>query len=438
MIITEPFFDGDFFLDIPSNIGFGITEPTLEKQIFGDDTKQYESIYTFYMYILQVDGKINLLYNAKPKGLTNLGGIEHLSHLCILESTDGENFSRPKLKNIRTQDDDNGYNNVLFKGWKAENFPIFYDPNRTLGKQFVSIYRNVRNNAHTAEIITSNNYTNWNNSGKLLFNMDNKIVLKGCQWHNYFDTLSSAFYNPYTKKYMFYTRYNKSAQQRHIQYSSSTDLLNWSNFKEINLEEHDKYNIYVPTITMYPNSPYFISFPPILEQCNYSTFYTSLMFSRNGHDWKPHPTLKLQTLIKSIPPHCFATGIGVLNDKFYIYVMHIRKCKMYCYSVPKDRFFYLYDSSNLNKSTIITSKPLLLVSKNIHFNFKTNRNGFVIIKLLHNKEIVDVGEKLEGNCLNECVRWTLNHKIYENNQNYQIQITFCQASLYSISYDINC
>jgi len=439
MKITEPFFDTSFFHHFPNKIHLGLSELHYEKKVFGDYTRNYEGKYTFYSYILQTKTTINLLYNARPKSIQEKGAIAHHSHLCILESTDGLNFHRPKLNNTPTTDDQSGTNNVIIKGLVADNFPILMDENKMLnGWSYVSIFRNIKNNKHIVEIIGSNNYTKWDNKSQILFDMNDDRILKGFKWRNYFDTLSTIIYNPYTKLYSFYTRYNKAPKIRHVQFSTSTNLLNWSKFQEINIIGYPTYNIYVPTFSLYPDSPYYIGFPPIFaNEGDYTSFYTTIMFSKDGLNWNTHNTLKLDnSLIRNIPSHCYATGIAIYNDKFYVYVMHIRKCEIHCYSVPKHRFFYITNDCVDNIS--LTSKSLKLINKDIHLNFKTYHQGYIIIELLnkHDKSIIDRSEKLSGDHLNHKLKWSIGTSIIMGNEYHINIIMYDKSYIYSISYEI--
>jgi hypothetical protein len=436
MKVTEPLFDHSFFdpslLD-NNNLKFGFTEPKLEKQVFGQNTRNYEGNYTFYSYILQTDDSINLFYNAKPKNIIFPGGIENRAHLCLLNSQNGLDFTRPSFNFVKTNDDRLGYNNVLIKGFLAENFPIFIDPQNLLGEKFVSIFRVCNAKPEHIDITCSHDFRVWNTTkSKQLFHMNDELILKGLGWTNYVDTLSTTVFNPYNKTYYYFTRYNKFTGKRHIQYSTSKDLQIWSKFKEINFVGHDKYNIYVPTISMYPDSPYFIGFPPILaREKDYSSFYATILFSKDGHTWRTHPTLKYNPLLKNIPSHCIAKGIAILNDFFYIYVVHVQKCEIYCYSIPKHRLFYLFCSNTTNT---ITSLPLKLSSNSLTLNFKTNTDGFIVVNLLYNNKIIDTSEKLYGNYTNCYVKWKNNHPVDSIDSKYSFQFIMNNVFLYSFTY----
>jgi len=80
-----------------------------------------------------------------------------------------------------------------------------------------------------------------------------------------FDTLPSIFYDHNIKEYVIYLRANLSLGVRHVMYTHSKDLINWSSpilIKTDPLFDMSHGNFYYMCAFPYPNSSKYIAFPP--------------------------------------------------------------------------------------------------------------------------------------------------------------------------------
>ena len=79
-----------------------------------------------------------------------------------------------------------------------------------------------------------------------------------------FDTMPSIFYDNNINEYVIYLRANLSLGIRHVMYSHSKDLINWSKPKFVVLDppfDMSHTNIYFMSAYRYPNSKKYIAFP---------------------------------------------------------------------------------------------------------------------------------------------------------------------------------
>ena len=97
-----------------------------------------------------------------------------------------------------------------------------------------------------------------------------------------FDTYISCVYDEKTGKYFLYIRANVAQGSRFIQYSTSDDLINWSEFNLINMGYNLNENYYSPVIEKYNNS--FIGMIPYFNDNDYVCL--RIIVSNDGINWR--------------------------------------------------------------------------------------------------------------------------------------------------------
>jgi hypothetical protein len=208
-----------------------------------------------------------------------------------------------------------------------------------------------------------------------------------------FDSTTNILYNDKEKKYFLYQRSNYGSGARHIQYCTSDNLLEWSDF---NLIE------YTPSINLFENNIYYgnffkledvnnyIAILPINKKINIDYYGLSetenfqLYYSNNCIKWNYIGILDTHLY------HNFWMIIGepiLLNNNYYFYFYNRDEKEIIIKSLEKNRFSYAKNIEN--KISKILFKPIFIKNKKIIINFKTY-DGFIKLQLLDiNKNIID-------------------------------------------------
>lgn len=237
---------------------------------------------------------------------------------------------------------------------------------------------------------------------------------------SHFDCHPCCFYDTFKKQYIIYLRSNVDYGVRHVQFSLSKDLNNWTPLKFVNFDpifnvKNDNY--YSMNAMIYPGTkePLYIAFPPYYQDKtkNSKKCFISLAMSRDGINWKIcdrmiTPQLIHKEKISSFPGH----GIVLSQDQreFYLYehkyrseIIPDKDPQLYRYSIRRDGFVSL--ESNDDKEASFETKTLKF-RQGISFNFKTDSNdGYLEYNIIpndphHNKKIND---KIKGDHLDYTV-----------------------------------
>jgi len=123
------------------------------------------------------------------------------------------------------------------------------------------------------------------------------------------------------QKYILYLRDNVKEGMRNIQYATSTDLLNWSEFKPIKIKYNEGDNYYFPSFFKYQDKLY-----GLLPFYTYSSACIRFCQSSDGITWK----IKRELLTGKPEIHSGkrknyyhpATGYVEDVDKIYVYIQH--------------------------------------------------------------------------------------------------------------------
>jgi len=228
-------------------------------------------------------------------------------------------------------------------------------------------------------------------------------------------------------KYYLYQRANMGAGVRFIQYTTSTNLIDWSDFNLINI---------YPNINIFDNNYYYNNFFSIkdidiyigLLPCNKkkadgsnnyeSTQYIELYYSKDCINWNYIGVLVEFEYYRD----WLMLGQPILkHNKYYFYASDHRCRSINIYSIEKNRFSSAYTIEN-DKISKINLKLIKLNEPLIKINFKTYSNIFIKIQLLNNnKQIIDnfsfndfdiIKENLDD--LDYTVSWKNNNNIPNN------------------------
>jgi hypothetical protein len=258
-----------------------------------------------------------------------------------------------------------------------------------------------------------------------------------------FDSTTNLLYNNKEKKYFIYQRSNFGTGIRHIQYCTSDNLLEWSDFNLI------EYN---PPINLFENNFYYGNFFKLNNINNYIGILPNnykINNDYNGLDSNEHFKLYYSNdcikwnYIGILDTHLYyklwmVIGEPILfNNNYYFYFHDIDEKSIIVKSIEENRFSYI--KSVENELSKIIFKPVYIKNKSIIINFKTY-NGFIKIQLLDiNKRIIDNYSfdnfDTISNSMNEfnfTVSWNNNKDINIEDEIY-IEINGINFELFSIT-----
>uniref|UniRef100_A0A6C0GZT5 Uncharacterized protein n=1 Tax=viral metagenome TaxID=1070528 RepID=A0A6C0GZT5_9ZZZZ len=242
-----------------------------------------------------------------------------------------------------------------------------------------------------------------------------------------FDSTTSILFNSNDNKYYLYQRANIGLSTRFIQYTTSTNLIDWSDFNLININ---------PKIDLFKNNYYYNNFFSLKDidiyigllprnkknSLRYNDLdnkeYLELYYSKDCINWN------YIGVLLEFEYHNKFLILGepiIKNNKYYFYASDHKCRSINVYSIEKNRFSSAYTIEN-DKISKINLKLIKLNEPLIKINFKTYSNGFIKIQLLNNnKEIIDnfsfndfdiIKENLDD--LDYTVSWKNNNNIPNN------------------------
>uniref|UniRef100_A0A6C0H136 Glycosyl hydrolase family 32 N-terminal domain-containing protein n=1 Tax=viral metagenome TaxID=1070528 RepID=A0A6C0H136_9ZZZZ len=242
-----------------------------------------------------------------------------------------------------------------------------------------------------------------------------------------FDSSTSILFNYNDNKYYLYQRANLGLGVRFIQYTTSNNLIDWSDFNLININ---------PKIDFFQNNYYYNNFFSIKDIDIYiglfphskkngmgyydidNKEYLELYYSKDCINWN------YIGVLLEFEYHNKFLILGepiIKNNKYYFYASDHKCRSINVYSIEKNRFSSAYTIEN-DKISKINLKLIKLNEPLIKINFKTYSNGFIKIQLLNNnKEIIDnfsfndfdiIKENLDD--LDYTVSWKNNNNIPNN------------------------
>ena len=324
----------------------------------------------YYMKYLDFHGE-KIYYNLPDKYETYVMDMENRDIKRVLECSSAcHNFSPFKTKDgklmaIGGMDDwkkSTYWRGIeTFKEFK-EKFKSYFKTEFTKGEtnfhEFQRLIKEKRELQHCdgLYLFSSDNGISFMEQCKII-DVDHPGFLSAKKWgkSTEFDTYISCVYNEKAGKYFLYIRANVAQGSRFIQYSTSEDLIEWSEFKLIDMHYKIGQNYYSPVIEKY--NDYFIGVIPYYDK-NYSCL--RVIVSQNGIKWEIKRDLfvnnaiqvesETETVIKN---SIHAVG-GYRNEKDSIrYFLHHN---YYGHSKDKDVYIndYTIKKQELDKCISIT------------------------------------------------------------------------------------
>ena len=464
--------------------------PIQEEGIVLTNTELYEGCDNNYYTFIQDPNDSNIVFACYRSSKTNDYKDIITGKTCIALSNDG-GLTFEKILNEEN-------NNIILKDkCICYNFTPFYDPIdeqiKGIGGNQVNMYNADNINPmikeeHVKDIILSVPYemktgemgiktkklqipnilTEFESNGIYLYECTNNYfgwdrlidrpIIHGLSkgqtdkvdGYTKFDSSISIFYHPFHQKYFFYVKSDIGKCHTFFQYTSSDNLLDWEEFKLINLDPYpvkkrsyqDNDNYYYSNINPYPNSKFFIGFPAYF---NYRAWKSGIyvIISEDGYNFKRlNQTMKTSMnlvnskmyngqLVRKYQPKIFScNGLIISNDqtKFYLYLQHNNKDinNMICpdiirYSIRIDGFTSIICQDDNQTGEFDLSIPSEWNNKtNLYLNFRTLSEGGYI-------KINQVETTINGDDCN------YNFSISPMIENSTIKITIYKAELFSLS-----
>lgn len=281
-----------------------------------------------------------------------------------------------------------------------------------------------------------------------------------------FDSFGSIIYNKQNNLYYLYHRANVTEGTRLIQYSTSSDLINWSDFNLVNFDlinDFYKKNFYYSNFFQIPNSNIYLCIIPFVNY-NESAITFKKINIRGGAG--KFVTLKNELHIEkyiicysydlinykyigdlfesealTLESFQISTNLPLYyENKMYLYMVNNDKNELVIYSSKPNRYFYLTNQNDL-VAEIIT-KVFDVVSNQIELNLTVESDGYLKCELYdeNNNLIPDYGIDdfdliKDIDSINCMLSWKGASII--PNQKVSLKIIFYKAKIYTISGNLN-
>lgn len=381
-------FVDEFLVAQKQGVSLKLHEPVKREIVLTTD-KPWEGITCAYFSVIQDGNKVLLYYRGSS------GGSDHSDAqvTCVAESTDGIQFTRPKLGLIEaggTKD-----NNVIWRGVEAHNFSPFLDANpKTPPEQRYKALGGVKQpgkNWHQGETpgglyaFASADGVHWKKI------RDTPVITKGA-----FDSQNLAFFDTTRNRYACFSRIFLN-KVRAVQSHHSSDFLAWSDgvphaYAEGVPWEHFYTSATVPC----PTAPHlFLSFPKrfvttrkkVPEHDGPGVSDAVFMSSRDGVKWdrpfleawvRPGPDLKNWTERNNMT----ANGIVAGEAEWSLYISeHYRHAdhRIRRLTVRKQGFASMHADA---KGGEFTTPPLKITGSKLLLNYATSAAGNLQIDVI--------------------------------------------------------
>jgi hypothetical protein len=485
------FYDEKQFIN-HENIKFNCSKPIYDKKILKITNKDeyFTIIYNnkYNKYQLYHRGYINKFNTDASKRLIMINNKSFLYHsqiTCCYESTDATLFNNVKTGSKKW---------LLKEGSVSHNFHVFYDKNNNLkaigGRQlYESVIKKTNHSlacnkntkyleiklktkeqikytggnpdTMTLKIVSPNHISPCKSNGLYLYsspdginwNLDQKTPiitgLNGRDINGYvnlslFDSLSACVYDNKNDRYILYQRANTAQQKRYICYSTSKDLLNWDEFKYINIEGCTCNNDSFYSPFVYKIKNYYLCFTPHLKINNNNKYINGgimILMSEDGINWKQigyqfkyKINLNRNDIYNSVNMHDIihlfpVAGTPISNNSNqYIYIRNSENDYLERYLIREYGFTYI--TSNLDSEAFFTTNLISNDTCNLGLNFETDVGGYIKIEILDiNKNSLYV-ETLNGNYIHKNINFTNIQK------SYYLKFFLNKAKLFYVNFDV--
>lgn len=419
-IILEPLLYYKYNTCELNNLNFIYKDCKHEKDVLFYD-KEYDGCLNAYYRIMKLGDKYKMYYRAGNSDDLNMSheNAREYQLLCIGESDDGVNFIKSSL-NLYNYNNNNS-NNIIMKNNFCHNFFPYFDPNT---KSLIAI-TGTKFDVDGIWLFNSIDSYNWEQKHKLL---DTEHLIPDYTHPNHFDSFNIILFNNKDNLYYIYLR-NNNKQYRKVQYTTSTDLKNFSKCQEVFVSNFNN-DIYASGITLYPNTNYLIGLSTTNNQSNFYK-YGILIISEDGINFE-----MIKDNIFNLDYSNFCVyDIVKSNDenKFYLYCHNVNNLKdgyVSCYSYEINRIGCLY-TDNLGS---FNTKNINLINTNIYINFNTNLNGYIKVELYNcENNLIDYSNIITGNYYNYKIDWINKIEIVKNK--YYLKYIILNSEIYSYSYE---
>lgn len=258
-----------------------------------------------------------------------------------------------------------------------------------------------------------------------------------------FDCIPSILFSQRKNLYYFFTRANLGAGVRYIQYCTSKDLNNWSQFNLVNINnkkdfDYYKLNYYHPNFFNMKNINQYIGILPCnvkrSEKAGDLDKYenSELYISNNCVDWEYCGVLDTHEYHKK----WMVCGPPILqNNRHYFYYINNESLKIFVCSIEKNRLAHFRNKDNKKLSTLLLKK--IKFSKEIRIDINIKDNGYLFARLLdENKNPIQkyshdnfiIIKKCNGN---QKLLWKNISDIEEGI--YHLELSFENTRIYSVN-----
>lgn len=383
-------FVDEYLVAEKSGVSLKLHEPVKREIVLTTD-QPWEGPTCGYFSATQDGKKVRLYYRGSTEGSDHSAD----QVTCVVESSDGIHFVRPKLGLIEaggTKD-----NNVIWRGLESHNMAIFLDTNPAAKPE--ERYKALGGMKEAGK--------NWM-AGETPGGLYAFASPDGLRWHKItqqtvmtkgaFDSQNIAFWDAPRKRYASYTRAWADDKVRVIQSSHSPDFMQWSDgtvnqyAAGVPLEQ-----FYTSATTPCPGAPHLLlAFPKryvvtrkkIPEHKLKGISDAMFMSSRDGVNWsrpfleawvRPGPDPKNWTDRNQM------TAAGIIEtapDEWSLYVSeHYRSAdhRIRRVTVRKQGFSSMHADA---KGGEFTTKPLKFTGRQLVLNYATSAAGSVQIEVL--------------------------------------------------------
>lgn len=415
MFITEPLLVNDF--EKSYNIKIEINRPIKRHMVFSPKVGEWDrNPWTSYFNIIKVsESVVHMYYRAYLKTLkTNY----HYEYTCLLISNDGGiTFRKPDLNLIDRLDPrvidelmptyqtmrrrrespppiiyekpkivNTRPNNIIWSDNAiTHNFFVFKDKNNKLNAIGSLCASSCKCCAFGVTLLEGEDGINFVKN-KIIITAKNSVKQKYLTTH--YDTLNTIFWDKYRKCYWCYLRYNEKRGVRKIQYMKADDLdFSASTAELINLNNLNEDCYYTINIFNYPNSPYIVGFPSHQERDNKDTQTISMIYSKDGKNFK---TVSHKWLGQSIQnPERFVPVIieSKDNKEYQIYINNVKECEVNLYLIRKDGFGHITTLNDNDDGWFITSK-MIISSNEFYLNYKLLGNANLTLEFYNQSQLL--------------------------------------------------
>lgn len=366
----------------------------------------------YYPTVTRVGDKWRIYYGSGQgaKFLDNGKLDESDIHVCVIESEDGINWTRPVVGKY-------GENNMILKHptEPRDNLSVFVDTNPSCPKD--RRYKGLVRVEDGCKVFAQGGaLACYASSDGLNF----ERVEDASREPGKFDSLNTAYYDEREDVYKLYHR-DFLDGKRAIRYKTSKDFLNWKDEGIITFDDEEKIQLYTNNIKQYNRAPHVqIGFPvrytertewtdnyeqmPDLEfrkslldnkdykRCGLALTDSLFMTSRDGLHWhRFHEAFLAPSEEKPYEwkyGHCYLShGFVEADNELYFYVVERRRhlgnrieapSQLRKYSVRLDGFASFKTDF---KGAKVVTRPLIFSGSELSINFKTSAAGSIYVKI---------------------------------------------------------